>query len=149
MRIIEVSFLWLRRLKLLVSILEQHTIAPSGDTEAINADIYRRANAVPMNNQLSGSFGSQLATYRFLEASRRLFMGALNEIFNYITELLNAHGGQFAWIGQQMYTGLATIMVVWFGVQAALSAHERAGGFPFAKLAELLLTISFGYAMIT
>lgn len=75
-------------------------------------------------------------------------MGALNEVFNYISQLLNAHGGQFAWIGQQMYTALATIMVVWFGVQAALSAHDHAGGFHFAKFAELLLTISFGYAMV-
>ena len=54
--------------KLLVSILEQHTIAAKrlrdADTEAINDDIYRRANVVPMNSQLSGSFGSQLANYR-------------------------------------------------------------------------------------
>jgi conjugal transfer/entry exclusion protein len=54
--------------KLLVSILEQHTIAAKrlrdADTEAINDDIYRRANVVPMNSQLSGSFGSQLGNYR-------------------------------------------------------------------------------------
>jgi hypothetical protein len=75
-------------------------------------------------------------------------MGALNEVFTYITQLLNAHGGQFAWIGQQMYTALATIMVVWFGVKAALSAHDRVGGFHFAQFADLLLMISFGYAMV-
>jgi hypothetical protein len=75
-------------------------------------------------------------------------MGALNEVFNYISQLLNAHGGQFAWIGQQMYTALATIMVVWFGVKAALSAHDRVGGFHFAQFADLLLMISFGYAMV-
>jgi hypothetical protein len=76
-------------------------------------------------------------------------MGALSEVFNYISQLLNSHGGQFAWIGQQMYTALATIMIAWFGIQAALRAHEHAGGFHFGKLAELLLTISFGYAMVT
>jgi hypothetical protein len=54
--------------KLLVALLEQQTIAAKrlrdADTEAIDDDIYRRANVVPMNSQLSGSFGSQLANYR-------------------------------------------------------------------------------------
>ena len=54
--------------KLLVSILEQQTINAKqfrdAQTEAINDDISRRANVVPMNNQLSGSFGSQLSNYR-------------------------------------------------------------------------------------
>ena len=54
--------------KLLVSILEQQTINAKqlrdAETEAINDDIYRRANVVPMSNQLAGSFGSQLANYR-------------------------------------------------------------------------------------
>jgi hypothetical protein len=54
--------------KLLVSILEQHTISAKqlrdSQTETINDDISRRANVVPMNSQLSGSFGSQLANYR-------------------------------------------------------------------------------------
>ena len=54
--------------KLLVSILEQQTINAKqfrdAQTEAINDDISRRASVVPMNNQLSATFGSQLANYR-------------------------------------------------------------------------------------
>ncbi|HZS72299.1 MAG TPA: type IV secretion system protein [Candidatus Acidoferrum sp.] len=72
----------------------------------------------------------------------------INQIFNLISQLLTQHGGQFAYIGQSMYTGLATIMVVWFGIKSALGAGEVVGGFHFGKFAELLLMIAFGYAMV-
>ena len=75
-------------------------------------------------------------------------MGTLTQIFNFISQLLSQHGGQFAYIGQSMYTGLATIMVVWFGIKSALGAGEVVGGFHFGKFAELLLMIAFGYAMV-
>jgi len=75
-------------------------------------------------------------------------MGTLTQIFNYITQLLSQHGGQFAYIGQSMYIGLATIMVVWFGLKSALGAGEVVGGFHFGKFADLLLMIAFGYAMV-
>ena len=47
-----------------------------------------------------------------------------------------------------MFTGFATIMIVWFGVKSALTAGEVVGGFHFGKFAEFLLLIAFGYAMI-
>jgi hypothetical protein len=72
----------------------------------------------------------------------------LSQIFNYISQLLTQHGGQFAYIGQSMYTGLATIMIVWFGIKSALGAGEVVGGFHFGKFADLLLMIAFGYAMV-
>ena len=53
-------------------------------------------------------------------------MGTEAQIFNYITDLLTLHGGQFAYIGQAMFTGFATIMIVWFGVKSALTAGEVA-----------------------
>jgi hypothetical protein len=75
-------------------------------------------------------------------------MGTEAQIFNYINQLLALHGGQFQYIGQGMFTGFATIMVVWFGVKSALTAGEVVGGFHFGKFAEFLLLIAFGYAMI-
>src|SRR5580700_3304238 len=75
-------------------------------------------------------------------------MGTEAQIFNYITDLLALHGGQFAYIGQAMFTGFATILIVWFGVKSALTAGEVVGGFHFGKFAEFLLLIAFGYAMI-
>jgi len=75
-------------------------------------------------------------------------MGTLNQVFDLISRLLETHGGQFVSVGQSMYTALATIMIVWFGVKAALSAHERGGGFHFSRFADLVMMIAFGYAMI-
>ena len=75
-------------------------------------------------------------------------MGTETQIFNYISQLLLQSGGQFASIGQAMFTGFATIMIVWFGVKSALTAGEVVGGFHFGKFAEFLLLIAFGYAMI-
>lgn len=72
----------------------------------------------------------------------------ITQIFNFISQLLTQHGGQFAYIGQSMYTGLATIMIVWFGIKSAFGASEVVGGFHFGKFAELLLLIAFGYAMV-
>jgi hypothetical protein len=75
-------------------------------------------------------------------------MGTEAQIFNYITDLLTLHGGQFAYIGQAMFTGFATIMIVWFGVKSALTAGEVVGGFHLGQFAEFLFLIAFGYAMI-
>jgi TrbL/VirB6 plasmid conjugal transfer protein len=72
----------------------------------------------------------------------------ITQIFNFISQLLSQHGGQFAYIGQSEYIGLATIMIVWFGIKSAFGASEVVGGFHFGKFADLLLLIAFGYAMV-
>jgi type IV secretory pathway VirB6-like protein len=72
----------------------------------------------------------------------------LTQIFNYISQLLTQHGGQFAYIGKSEYIGLASIMVVWFGIKSAFGASEVVGGFHFGKFADLLLMLAFGYAMV-
>ena len=75
-------------------------------------------------------------------------MGQMNAITSFITQLLTQHVGQFASLGQGMFLSLATIMIVWFGLKAALSAGERGAGFQFSNFAGLVLMIAFGYAMI-
>ena len=74
-------------------------------------------------------------------------MGLLNTITSYITQLLTQHVGQFAFLGQGMFLSFATIMIVWFGVKAALSSGDRAGGVHFGNFASLVMMIAFGYAM--
>jgi len=74
-------------------------------------------------------------------------MGQLNTITSYITQLLTQHVGQFAFLGQGMFLSFATIMIVWFGVKAALSSGDRGGGFQFGNFASLVMMIAFGYAM--
>ncbi len=74
-------------------------------------------------------------------------MDYLQFIFQAITNLLTANLGFFDAMGQNLFRAFATILVVWYGVKSALAAG---GGKPFHfdNFAALLLTISFGFAMV-
>ena len=65
-----------------------------------------------------------------------------------ITSLLQQNMGFFDAMGQNLFRSLATILVVWFGVKAALAAASGHHGFHFANFASLIMTISFGFAMV-
>lgn len=65
-------------------------------------------------------------------------------IIDAVQNLLNQHQSLFFFTGVRMYQGFAVILIVWVGVQTALSAE----GFSFSRFANLLLTIAFGYGMI-
>jgi type IV secretory pathway VirB6-like protein len=66
-----------------------------------------------------------------------------------ITQLLSTNGSILQATGLDIFRGLATILIVWFGIKAALSASQGHGGFHFAKFADLLLVIAFGLGMLT
>jgi len=66
-----------------------------------------------------------------------------------VLDLLSRHAGLFLGLGQNLFRGFAVILVAWFGVKAALSSAEGGPGFPLARFAGLLLTIAFGFTMIT
>src|SRR6202453_4337720 len=66
-----------------------------------------------------------------------------------ITQLLSSHSAAMQSMGLNMFRGLAVVLIVWFGVKAALSASQGHGGFHFAKFADLILLISFGLGMLT
>jgi hypothetical protein len=66
-----------------------------------------------------------------------------------VVELLSRHGDLFATMGQHLFRGLAVILIAWFGIKSALASSEGRGPFPIAKFAGLLMTIAFGYAMVT
>src|ERR1017187_2451854 len=66
-----------------------------------------------------------------------------------ISQLLTTKSAAIQSMGLNMFRGLAVILIVWFGVKAALSAAHGHGGFNFAKFADLILLISFGLGMLT
>src|SRR3984885_3426226 len=66
-----------------------------------------------------------------------------------ITQLLSSHSAALQATGLDIFRGLAVILIVWFGVKAALSASQGGGGFHFAKFADLILMIAFGLGMLT
>jgi hypothetical protein len=66
-----------------------------------------------------------------------------------ISQLLSSHSAALQAAGLNMFRGLAVILIVWFGIKAALSASQGHGGFHFAKFADLIFLISFGLGMLT
>jgi hypothetical protein len=72
----------------------------------------------------------------------------LQFIFQAINNLLTQNLGFFDAMGQNLFRMFATILVVWYGLKSALSAASGEHSFHFDNFASLLLTISFGFAMV-
>jgi type IV secretory pathway VirB6-like protein len=72
----------------------------------------------------------------------------LQYIFQAINTLLTQNLGFFDTMGQNLFRSLATVLIVWYGIKSALSAASGKNPFQFDNFASLLLTISFGFAMV-
>jgi type IV secretory pathway VirB6-like protein len=72
----------------------------------------------------------------------------LQYIFQAINTLLTQNLGFFDAMGQNLFRSFATILVAWFGIKSALSSASGSHPFHFDNFASLLLTISFGFAMV-
>jgi hypothetical protein len=72
----------------------------------------------------------------------------LQYIFQAINTLLTQNLGFFDTIGQNLFRSFATILIAWFGIKSALSAASGKHPFHFDNFAALLLTVSFGFAMV-
>lgn len=72
----------------------------------------------------------------------------LQYVFEAIQNLLTQDLGFFDAMGQNLFRMFATILVVWHGVKSALAAAGGRSPFHFDHFASLLLTISFGFAMV-
>ena len=72
----------------------------------------------------------------------------LQYIFQAINSLLTQHLGSFDAMGQNLFRSFATILLAWYGIKSALSAASGRSPFHFDNFAGLLLTISFGFAMV-
>jgi TrbL/VirB6 plasmid conjugal transfer protein len=72
----------------------------------------------------------------------------LQYIFQAINNLLTENLGFFDAMGQNLFRMFATILVAWYGIKLALSAAGGRHFLGFDNLASLLLTLSFGFAMV-
>lgn len=75
----------------------------------------------------------------------------MNDLFAFLSQLMTQHAGLFASMGYNMFRAFATILIVWFGVKSALASAGAGHGpaFHFDHFASLLITIAFGFGMIT
>ena len=72
----------------------------------------------------------------------------LQYVFQAINTLLTQNLGFFDAMGQNLFRMFATILLVWYGAKSALGAAGGKHPFQFDNFASLLLTISFGFAMV-
>src|ERR1700731_4567369 len=72
----------------------------------------------------------------------------LQFLYQAINNLLTQNLGFFDAMGQNLFRMFATILVAWFGIKSSLSAAGGKHPFHFDNFASLLLTISFGFAMV-
>ena len=72
----------------------------------------------------------------------------LQYVFQAINTLLTQNLDFFDALGQNLFRMFATILLVWYGVKSALGAAGGKHPFQFDNFASLLLTISFGFAMV-
>jgi hypothetical protein len=64
-------------------------------------------------------------------------------------DLLTRDGDLFLALGTNLFRGLAVILVAWFGIRTALRSAEGGAAIPLSRFGALLLTIAFGFAMMT
>jgi hypothetical protein len=73
----------------------------------------------------------------------------MNDLVAFLTDLMTTHAAIFEALGLNLFRALAIILIVWFGVKSALASASGRLGFQLDHFASLLMTISFGFAMIT
>jgi len=66
-----------------------------------------------------------------------------------ILDLLTRDGDLFLSLGTNLFRGLAILMIAWFGIRVALASAQGGAPLPLGPFVSLLLTIAFGFAMIT
>ena len=66
-----------------------------------------------------------------------------------ILDLLMRDGDLFLRLGTNLFRGIAIILIAWFGIRAALGSAEGGAALPISAFVSLILTIAFGFTMIT
>ena len=76
---------------------------------------------------------------------------SMNDLFAFLTQLMTEHAALFETMGVHMFRGFAVILIAWYGAKSALGSAGGVVGpaFHFDTFADLLMTIAFGFGMIT
>ena len=75
-------------------------------------------------------------------------MNLLDWINQGIDSMTQVAGPGMDTLGFRIFVALLTTMMVWFGIQEALSSAQGGSGFNFAKFVDFVIVASFAYTMI-
>src|ERR1700742_3308615 len=74
------------------------------------------------------------------------------DLFNFITQactsLTNSMSSSVDAMGLRICIALATMMLVWFGVQEALASAQGSPGFSIGKFLNFFMLITFAYVLV-
>ena len=75
----------------------------------------------------------------------------MNDLFGFLSQLMTQHAALFETMGSHMFRGFAVILIVWFGIKSALASASGGSvpAFHYDQFASLMMTIAFGFGMIT
>jgi hypothetical protein len=75
----------------------------------------------------------------------------MNDLFAFLSQLMTEHAGLFETMGAHMFRAFSVILIVWFGLKSALASASggHVPAFHYDQFASLLMTIAFGFGMIT
>ena len=75
---------------------------------------------------------------------------SMNDLFTFLSQLMTEHAGLFEAMGERMFRAFAAMLIAWFGVKSALASASGGQGpaFDFARFADLLMLIAFGFGMV-
>jgi TrbL/VirB6 plasmid conjugal transfer protein len=76
---------------------------------------------------------------------------SMNDLFAFLSQLMTEHAGLFETMGTHMFRAFSVILIVWFGLKSALASASGGNvpAFHYDQFASLLITIAFGFGMIT
>ena len=76
---------------------------------------------------------------------------SMNDLFAFLSQLMTEHAAMFETMGSHMFRGFSVILIVWFGLKSALASASGGSvpAFHYDQFASLLITIAFGFGMIT
>jgi hypothetical protein len=76
---------------------------------------------------------------------------SMDDLFAFLSQLMTEHASLFETMGSHMFRGFAVILISWYGTKSALASASggHGPGFHFDNFAALLITIAFGFGMIT
>jgi len=116
---------------------------------AIRCDSRSRKTSPPFNSNLTQSLSKPPAAVKDERRPGTRNNGRNHELFDEVLQAVDAlvqqNLGNLRWNGSKTCSvPFATILVVWYGIKAALAAGDHRGGFHFANFVTLILMISFG-----
>src|SRR6202167_3177189 len=127
----------------------QQIVSQKQQQDALKATFQQANQFQSAYNAIAPSYAGAAAAMRYYPRPRaRQTMNLLNWITQACSSLTSTVSPSVDAMGVHICVALATIMLVWFGVQEALASAQGGPGFSMGKFLNFFMLITFAYAMV-